>query len=131
MGGRAIAVSHLEETRETLVSLAVLLVFLTRTLGRILGYTEGMVCVKRGRPESTVSPSEGSGNTSSKLVCPDLSGAEDLFGLAQDILLRTPQGLKRIVFFLPWFLLKLLVLGPFTSWEPGDAPARYFLSCSL
>lgn len=137
MGGRAIAVSHLEETRETLVSLAVRLVFLTRTLGLHRGdglrkgYTEGMVCVKRERPESTVSPSEGSGNTSSKLVCPDLRGAENLFGLAQGILLRTPQGLKRIVFFLPWLLLKLLVLGPFTSWEPGDAPARYFLSCSL
>ena len=98
-----------------MVSLAVLLVFLTRTLGQILGYTEGLVCVQRRRPESKVSPFECLGVQPAPLVCPDLRSAEKLFGVGQDLLLRTPQGLKRTVFSPHWLLLELLVLGLFTS----------------
>lgn len=98
-----------------MVSLAVLRVFLTGTLGQILGYTEGLVFVQRGRPESRVSPFEGLGVQPAPLVCPDRRSAEKLFGVGQDLLLRTPQGLKRTVFSPHWLLLELLVLGLFTS----------------
>lgn len=42
-----------------MVSLEALLLFLTRALGQILGYTEVLVCVKRGRPESRLNPFRG------------------------------------------------------------------------
>lgn len=82
------------------------------------------------RPEPRVSPLGGPGNPSwfaltsglqrnpldlDKTVCSDLLGE-----------------LKRIVFFsLVGFSWGCLVLGFFTSSQPGDAPARYFLFSSL
>lgn len=69
------------------------------------------------------------GNTSSKLVSPDLRRAEKPFGL-RDSLFRTPQELKRIVFPI---LVSLGAGGPWAFYllHARDAPARYFLFCSL
>lgn len=68
--------------------------------------------MKRGRPEPRAYIQQAG--------YPDLRSTEKRFGLGRGSLLRTPQELKRIVFFPLWLPLQLLVLGPFTTSKPAS-----------
>lgn len=109
-----------EEARAILVSLAVSPCSSPGPRGLWgLWATQSGWSVKRGRPEPRACIQQAG--------YPDLRSTEKPFGLGQGSLLRTPQELKRIVFFPPWLPLQLLVLGPFAI----SKPASCLLFCSL